>query len=194
MFLVMHGQTEWNRDGLLQGHRDTPLTEEGRRQARSAGTILKPYIAVPQSARIVASPLGRTQTTAAIVADCLGIPPSGIATDARLAEIRLGSWEGLTREQIRAGWPERMTGTPRNAWFFKSPDAEDYDSIAARLADWLVAQREHEMLIAVSHGIAGRVLRGLFAKLSRDAATELEVARDAPYKLWNGRIEKLAAA
>ena len=192
MFLVLHGQTEWNRDGKLQGHSDAPLTQEGERQARASGAIVKFHL--KGAARIVASPLGRTQATARIVAACLGLPPDLIETDARLAELRLGSWEGLTREQIRAGWPNRMEGATRNAWYFQSPDGEDYDAMAQRLQDWLGAQSEHETLIAVSHGIASRVLRGLYAGLSKHDAIELAVTRDAPYRLWGGRIAALAPA
>ena len=190
MFLVLHGQTEWNRDGKLQGHSDAPLTEEGERQARASGAIVKFHL--KGAARIVASPLGRTMATARIIAACLGLPLDIIETDARLAELRLGSWEGLTREQIRAGWPERMESATRNGWYCQSPDGEDYDAMAQRLQDWLGAQGEHDGLIVVSHGIASRVLRGLYAGLPRDEAIELAVTRDAPYELSGGGIAALA--
>lgn len=192
MFLVLHGQTEWNRDGKLQGHRDSPLTDEGRRQVDAAVQILKAHLPEPRSARVVASPLGRTQATARIVAEQLGL--ASFETDARLAELHLGEWEGLTRTQLREGWAERMSGGVRNSWFFRAPGGEDYDTIRARLGDWLAEQTAHDNLIAVSHGIASRVLRGLYGNLPLDEVCGLEVARDCPRRLWNGADVKLALA
>lgn len=190
MFLVLHGQTEWNREGRLQGHSDSPLTDVGRRQARRAGEILRAHLRGP--ARIVASPLGRTQTTARIVAECLGRPADTIETDPRLAEIRLGAWEGLNREQISTGWPDRWAGPGRNSWFFRSPGGEGYDAIHTRLFDWFQQHAAHEDLVAVSHGIASRVLRAIYEHLHQDVACDLEVARDAPFRFCDGRVEKLA--
>lgn len=189
MFLVLHGQTEWNRDGRLQGRSDSPLTDDGRRQVERAGAILRTHLHGP--ARIIASPLGRTQTTARIIARCLDQPEAAIETDTRLAELRLGCWEGLNREQIRAGWPERWNGPTRNSWFFNSPDGEDYDAIQARLHDWYASFDTHESVVAVSHGIAGRVLRGVHQTLDKNTVCELEVARDAPFRLHPNGVEKL---
>jgi len=190
MFLVLHGQTEWNRDGRLQGHSDSPLTDEGCRQAERAGTILRAHLRGP--ARIIASPLGRTQATARIVARCLDQPESSIETDIRIAELRLGCWEGLDRGQISSGWPDRWKGPTRNSWFFNAPDGEDYDAIRARLRSWYTSFDEHDSIVAVSHGIAGRVLRGIHQTLDKDIVCELEVARDAPFHLHANRVDKLA--
>lgn len=188
MFLVLHGQTEWNRDGLLQGHSDSPLTTEGRAQAMRSGAILRAHLkGVP---RIIASPLGRTQATAHIIAQCIG--HTGIETDARLAELRLGSWEGLNRVEIAARWPDRWNPASRNLSFFNAPEGEDYGAIHQRLHDWYAALEGHENIIAVSHGIASRVLRGIHLKLDKVAACELEVARDAPFHLNATGVEKLA--
>jgi broad specificity phosphatase PhoE len=189
MFLVLHGQTEWNRDGRLQGHSNSPLTDEGVRQVLRTAAILKAHMRGP--ARLVASPLGRTLATARLLGDALGVPHVAIETDARLAELRLGCWEGLTRDQIAAGWPDRWNTTARNRSFFHSPGGEDYDAIGARLRDWLAERTAHDDLVVVSHGIASRVLRGIYQGLSRDEACELAVARDAPFRLWEGRVEKL---
>jgi broad specificity phosphatase PhoE len=191
MFVVLHGQTEWNRDGRHQGRLDSPLTDEGRRQVRQAGLILKSHLGDAPGLRVVASPRGRTLATAAIVADCLGLPPTAIETEARLAEIHMGEWEGLTRAEIEAGWPERMNGPGRNGWHFQSPGGEDYDAIADRLRAWLAEQDTHDTLVAVTHGVASRVLRGLYTRLAKEEAFDLEIARDAPFRLADGRSDRL---
>ena len=192
MFLVLHGQTEWNRVRRMQGQRDSALTEEGRRQARSVGDLLKARLDAPP--RIIASPLGRAQATAQIVAACLDVPADAIETDERLKELGFGAWEGLTREEIAEGWGVRSDDRMHNEWVFQAPDGETYEALAARLGEWLAAQTEPEGLIAVSHGVASRVLRGLYAGLSKADALALEVSRDTAYRLRRGQITELKAS
>lgn len=59
LFLVRHGQTAANAEGLLLGRADPPLTAHGRRQARALA------VALPPPARLVSSPLARARETAA---------------------------------------------------------------------------------------------------------------------------------
>jgi broad specificity phosphatase PhoE len=192
MFLVLHGQTEWNRDRRMQGQHDSALTAEGARQGRAVGELLRSLLATPP--RIVASPLGRTQATARILAACLNVPEHAIETDERLKEVALGEWEGLTREEIAGGWNVRTDDRTQNDWFFRAPGGESYDALASRLSDWLASLGEHDALIAVSHGVASRVLRGLYAGLSKEDALALEVSRDTVYRLQHGKIAAFKAS
>jgi broad specificity phosphatase PhoE len=194
MFLALHGQTEWNRDGRVQGSLDSPLTEHGRRQAVTAARILGGQNLVPGTFEMVCSPLGRTYETARIIAAELGFDVSAIRNEARLKEISLGRWEGHTRAEVEARWPDRMAGSTRYDWFFRSPDGETYDDVAGRLSEWLEANAHRDRLIVVTHGIASRVLRGLYGGLAMEDALQLEVARDAVFRLTDGQIVKLAAA
>lgn len=193
MFLALHGQTEWNRDGRVQGKLDSPLTEHGRRQAVTAARILAGQNLVPGSFEIVCSPLGRTRETARIIAAELGFDTSAIRSDARLREVSLGQWDGHTYAEVEAGWSESLAGSNRYDWFFRSPDGETHDDVALRLGDWLDAHADHDRLVVVTHGIASRVLRGLYGRLSIEDALRTEVARDAIFRLADGRIEKLSA-
>jgi len=89
--LIRHGPTAWNAEGRIQGKRDVPLSDEGR---KLFATLLPP----PgfEHARAFVSPLGRARETASL----LGIENPTI--DERLAEHGWGQWEGLTREEILA--------------------------------------------------------------------------------------------
>jgi probable phosphoglycerate mutase len=89
LLLVRHGETDWNADGLLQGHTDRPLSDFGRRQARQLAEELEgePFDA------IYASDLARARETAEIAGERLGLP---VAVDADLREKDWGTWEGLT--------------------------------------------------------------------------------------------------
>src|SRR5437588_638163 len=97
IYLARHGETVWNRDGRFQGRLDSPLTRRGLDQARRMGETLAARI--PRGERrdwtIVASPLGRAQHTARIIAGILGLAGADIETEARLAEVDIGSWAGL---------------------------------------------------------------------------------------------------
>jgi broad specificity phosphatase PhoE len=194
MFVTLHGQTEWNKDGRVQGRLDSPLTEHGRRQAVTAARILGEQNLVPGTYEIVCSPLGRTLETARIIATELGLDISAIRTEQRLKEVSLGQWEGHTHAELQAGWPDRMAGSNRYNWYFRSPDGETYDEVATRLKGWLEAHADRDTLVVVTHGIASRVLRGLYGDLAMEDALQQEVARDAVFRLAGGQIAKLAAA
>jgi broad specificity phosphatase PhoE len=190
MFVVLHGQTEWNAHGRVQGHLNSELTELGRQQAATVGRILRGR----SVSGIVSSPLGRTLETARIVAVELGLDAQTIRQEDLLKEVFLGQWEGLTFAEIEARWPERLVGADRHDWYFRSPDGESYSDIAARLGAWLSSNVGQEDLVIVTHGIASRVLRGLYEKLSVKDALQLEIARDAVTHLDGGRALKLVEA
>jgi broad specificity phosphatase PhoE len=180
IYLVRHGETEFNRDGRLQGRVDSPLTELGLAQAACVGAWFAARIADRAGWRLLASPLPRTRRTAAIIAEATGL---AVEIDARLIELSLGSWEGLAREEIEATRPE-LTGAK---FFLRSPDGESWDSAAERLAPFRAEHGDSpDNVIAVSHAGAGRVLRGLNLGLGVDAARELDTPQDAVFVLTPG--------
>jgi len=70
LFLFRHGETDWNREGRLQGHTDTPLNANGLAQAEALADSLLPH----RLDAVVSSDLTRARTTAQIVADVLRVP------------------------------------------------------------------------------------------------------------------------
>lgn len=188
VYLVRHGQTEFNAEGRYQGRLDSPLTALGHTQAARVGALLATL--VRPGARLVSSPLGRAMATAAIIAEraCL---PTAFADD-RLAEISLGSWDGMTDEDIDFAYPGARNGTDRWNWHFTSPDGERYEELAARAGAWLAeAAASPVPLVAVSHGVTGRVIRGLHAGLLREEALKLDVPQDAVFRLDAGGVERI---
>ncbi len=188
IFLVRHGETEWNRARRYQGWRNSPLTPHGVAQAEAIGRRLA---ALPEAsgAAIVASPIGRARRTAEIIALCLrdAAPPR---LDERLREISLGAWDGLPRREIRARMGARFV---EFEWYFHTPHGQTYDDFAAPIAAWLGEVGEGPV-IAVSHGVVTRVLRGLYAGLPRAAALRLPVPQDRIFLLSEGAIEEIAVA
>ena len=187
IFLIRHGETEWNRSRRYQGWRDSPLTGRGVAQAEAIGRGL---CALPEigTAEIVASPIGRARRTAEIIAECLGRHTS-LHFDERLKEISLGSWDGLHRNEIAALSPG-IFDRDYFEWYFRTPDGETYDKFAGRVASWL-AEAGNAPLIVVTHGIVTRVLRGLYAGLPRHVALSLPVPQDRIFRLAAGTIEEI---
>jgi probable phosphoglycerate mutase len=188
IYLVRHGQTEFNRERRLQGHVDSPLTELGVRQARAVGRLLKDLIRDPAGWRIVSSPLGRAHATAETVAAILGV--AEVELEPRLMELSWGEWDGRLRSELEAAYADTFG---RSGWGFDAPTGESYEGVAARLSDWLASlpPEPERKVIAVSHGVAGRVLRGVYADLARDATVTQDVPQDAVYLLQHGRIGRI---
>jgi probable phosphoglycerate mutase len=191
IFLIRHGQTEYNVERRYQGARDSPLTEMGRTQARAMGEALRALVA-PGDVQLFASPRGRAQETMRIIAQAAGIAREPIV-EPGIAEISLGSWDGLTGPEIDALTDGAWSRMDPHGWFFETPDGERYESVADRLAAALARVRAHEapVRIMISHGVAGRVLRGLHLGLPRAQALALPVPQGIIYRLDEGAIAEI---
>jgi probable phosphoglycerate mutase len=170
---------------------DSPLTELGVRQARAVADLLKDMVGDEPGWRIVSSPLGRARSTAEIIAERLGL--ADIEQDRRLIELSWGAWDGRLRSDLEAEYPDAFG---RTGWAFDGPTAEPYEAVQARLADWLASlpPEPERRIIAVSHGVSGRVLRGVYGNLPRDAAVAQDVPQDAVYRLVEGQIHRIDCA
>jgi 2,3-bisphosphoglycerate-dependent phosphoglycerate mutase len=102
LFLFRHGETDWNREGRLQGHTDVPLNDTGIGQARLLGERLRPH----RLETVMSSDLARARTTAEIVATALGIP---LWTDDGLRETNVGAAEGLLWAEAKTRFGEGLT-------------------------------------------------------------------------------------
>jgi broad specificity phosphatase PhoE len=146
ILLARHGETDWNREGRFQGHADPPLNETGRAQAAELAAELKDV----ELAAIYSSPLRRALETARMVAAEHGLEP--IPVDA-LREVDVGSWQGLTRAEIEAQFPEQFA-----RWLDYDQGWEDGESyeemgrrvVAALLA--LAATHDGQRILVVTHG------------------------------------------
>jgi probable phosphoglycerate mutase len=102
LFLFRHGETDWNREGRLQGHTDTPLNATGLAQAEALAHRLRAH----RLDAVLSSDLARALTTAQIVADALGVP---LATDLGLRETSVGAAEGMVWADAKARFGEELT-------------------------------------------------------------------------------------
>jgi probable phosphoglycerate mutase len=138
--------------------------------------------------RILTSPLGRARRTAEIIAGQLGA--AEIEVEPRLIELSWGEWDGRLRDELAAAHPETFG---RSNWAFHAPTGETYEAMCARLSGWLeeLPPEPGRRVIAVSHGVTGRVLRGVYAGLPPDEVVTQDVPQDAVYRLADGAIERI---
>jgi phosphoserine phosphatase len=104
LYIARHAETTWNLAGRYQGRRESALSARGIQQGFALAEAFA-HIA-PAPARIIASPMQRTRTTATFVAERLNLP---LETDDALIEIAHGTWEGRLRDEIAANDPARYT-------------------------------------------------------------------------------------
>lgn len=158
LFFLRHGQTEYNREGRIQGRLDSPLTSVGRAQAVAQGRMLAQMIG-DQPVALLCSPLGRTLTSAELVAQQLHAKPTP-EPHLSLIEASLGAWDGLTTAEIDARAPGFRAGFPQGDWLFNAPGGEAIFEVEARLRMVLMelATRPEPVQIILAHGIIGRVL------------------------------------
>lgn len=186
IYFVRHGETEWNFDGRLQGQLDSPLTEKGRSQADRSGQILAREIADASGFDVVASPLGRTLETARLALRHIGATPK---PEKRLAEIDLGQWSGLTFEEVEVAHPELQATLSKPLWEFVSPGGESLEHATDRARSWLLSIGKPT--IAVSHGLIGRIIRGIYLKLPLDQAMHLAERQGVVIRLQGGQEHEL---
>ncbi len=106
LFLFRHGETDWNREGRLQGRTDVPLNATGRAQAEALAEKLAPE----RIECVLSSDLLRASMTAAIVAEACAVP---LFSDPGLRETQVGEAEGLLWEEAKARFGSELT----ERWF-----------------------------------------------------------------------------
>jgi probable phosphoglycerate mutase len=164
LYVVRHGQTDWNAEGRLQGQRDIALNAEGLRQAdEAAGRLARAAGADLSSLDFVASPLARTRRTMEALRARLDLAPEAYRTDPRLKEISFGAWEGSTWAEIRRRDAARAAARDRDRWGYRPPGegAESYAMLVERVAPSLTALDGPACIVA--HGGVARailVIRG----------------------------------
>lgn len=106
VYVIRHGQTDWNAIRRLQGQKDIPLNDFGREQAVGNGKVLAQILgASAEEFDYVASPLGRTRETMELMRGAMGLDPLAYRTDDRLVEVSFGDWEGQTLPELKKNFP-----------------------------------------------------------------------------------------
>nr|WP_250885706.1 histidine phosphatase family protein [Shewanella jiangmenensis] len=187
LYILRHGQTEFNAERRLQGHCNSPLTPLGQAQAQAYGNRLK-KLGNLDDFQLISSPLGRAMQTAALVAQTLGRDERSIIADERIKEAGLGEFEQACIPELHAANPH-FANLP--GWYLQALGAEPLNAIQARLQHFLRDDATPGKAILISHGITSMILRAMLQGLDDDAIWALDRPQDAFYHFSDGKLRRI---
>ncbi len=178
LYIIRHGETEWNKIKRLQGQTDIPLAEEGIRLARETGIGMKD---IPIDL-VISSPLTRAVQTAQLLTEGRDIP---ILTDRRIIEISFGEWEGqciFDSEVLPPDFRDLFYNDPLHC--ICPPKGETFDAVRRRTGEFyrdLLKKEEYtdKNILISTHGAASRCLLTQFYEDKDD--------------IWRGGVPKNCA-
>ncbi|MDE7029294.1 MAG: histidine phosphatase family protein [Lachnospiraceae bacterium] len=180
LYMIRHGETQWNVSRRFQGRSDIPLNDEGRRLAR----ITAEALAEVPFARIYTSPLKRARETAELIKGERDIP---VILDERIIEIGFGVYEGLCcgKDNYNIPDPEFMNFFDKPEAYKPPEGAESIEELKARTADFLQEivhnkDMENDTILVSTHGAA---LRGLLSSINNIGIEDF----------WKGGVHKNCA-
>ncbi len=145
--LIRHGETLWNMEKRVQGQKNSPLSVNGIKMAETWGQILRGR----GYDRILASDLGRTMETAAVINKFLHVP---VSEEKRLREMDWGSFTGRIYRNVRKGSPDIVDHGKMEGWDFHPPEGESRRSVYSRSVKALKKAAEiwpGEKILVVTH-------------------------------------------
>jgi broad specificity phosphatase PhoE len=149
LFIVRHGETDWNKEGRIQGRLNSHLTEKGRYNAKVLGERLNDI----DFAKIITSPSGRTiETTELIVKD----RDVSVQTNEMIMEMDMGPWQGLLKSEIREQYPDAYECFLNSPQLYQNGDAESFIDIYKRAEAFLLQLKSSKQtgnLLIVTHGL-----------------------------------------
>lgn len=186
IIFIRHGETVWNREQRLQGHGDSPLTSEGRNQVAAHLQWLRERR--PQ--RMLASPLGRAQASAAILAGPLRLR---IETCEALKERCMGVYEGWTLTRLEQDAPDDARARRQDPWAFRAPGGENMPDMLARVEPVLDALRQEATgtVVIVSHGSLVRPMLGHLLGLPPEQMLRILQPNELAYRVVLGQSERV---
>ena len=193
IYLVRHGETHWNRSSRYQGQLDSHLTENGKTQAQNVGHLISGIIADRGAIPFYCSPLGRCRQTAMEICNMADIDPKKIIFEDRLMEIHCGHWQTWTRKEVAQLWPNEVAAYKADIWNYEIPGGgENCPMLQNRACRWLGGVHREKRILAVSHGMIGRIIRGLCRDLTPEEVLALETPQGVIYHLKDG-VETMQA-
>jgi broad specificity phosphatase PhoE len=154
VLLIRHPESDWNQRGIYQGQKDIPLSPLGHLQAQLVAARLRGE----RLAGIVCSPLQRARSLAHAIAHHHALHPN---PDHRLTEISHGEWEGLSRDEVRARFPDQYRAWLERPHAVSFPGGESLDDVHERsvppIVD-LLARPEGGTWVVVTHDTVARLV------------------------------------
>lgn len=148
LYLVRHGETDWNLESKIQGRADTFINDNGRRQAQElAERVFKELSTIK---KIYSSRQKRALETAQIIGRRISVTP---VVHQGLEEMCLGEWEGYTWKQVKEIFPSEYRIWHQNRRYQVPPGGESYQQLLDRLLPALddIIKKEGQDVLIVTH-------------------------------------------
>ncbi len=189
VYLIRHGQTDWNANRRLQGQTEVPMNDFGRSQVRANAEKLARLCNNPHHCDFVSSPIRRARETMRIIRHRFGLPPDDFRIDDRLKELDYGEFSTHTWEELRRTRPLDVMQRFDNSWRYVIPKGECYAQLSKRVLKWFFEVKRDSIVTA--HAGVSRVLQGHFANIPENDVAFLKAPQDQILVLRNGEIDWL---
>ena len=158
IFLVRHGETDWNKRNLVLGRSNVPLNDTGRKQAED----IAKQLSVIRLHRIYTSPLSRAKETAAIIRT-FQVPKCRCTVSNCLIEQDFGIFEGVSR-----CLPEYKT--EKRKFYKRYKNGESYSDVVGRVYPFIkrVLKQQQSDVLLVTHGGICRIIANYFQDMENE--------------------------
>lgn len=186
LFLIRHGETEWNKSNRIQGSIDIPLSSVGEEQIKNVARFLKSIASVE---KIFTSTLKRAIKSAEIISSELNV--KDIEKISLLNEINCGDWEGAYFDDLLKNSEIEFT-----KWLFspevKCPNGESVREVRKRVERFFDLYKEVlnslEIVLIVGHGILNRAILSYLMDIPLQQARYFEQDNGAINIFYWGKI------
>ncbi len=176
LYLIRHGETDWNKVARYQGQTDIALNDNGRAQAHRNGIAMRQLLPEIANADFVSSPLSRAVETTEILMKALGLSEQGYRLEPELQELHYGHWEGHLATDLLTTDPDGVAAKAKDPYGWRPRGGESYADLNDRIAKWLATVERDT--VAISHGGVSRVARGAVLGLETRLVPMLDVPQD----------------
>lgn len=164
LYIVRHGETQWNRDRKLQGWNDSDLTEKGRLDAR----LLRERLKNIRFDTVYSSSSGRALKTAKLL---LHKRNEKIIEEDNLREIYLGDWQGQTHEALKKQFPSEFTTFINRKGHYKPVTGESFADVQYRVRkviEQISAEQPIGNVLLVTHSVCIEVMIAFYKNIPLD--------------------------
>jgi broad specificity phosphatase PhoE len=177
IYFVRHGETDWNKQGLIHG--------KGHDQARAVAGALAAIPGLASAFKFIVSPLQRARQTMGHIAHRLSLPGGRIGVAPEVKELGFGVWEGKPFWELKAS--PVYPADPETRYSWRPDGGESYADGHSRIGAWIGTVNAPTVVVA--HGAIGRCLIGLLGRLNAADLVSLRTPQGCYCRLQDGQID-----